>query len=233
MSKAIVAKKVDDEVARVQQAYALELTVEAKTRLKEIKELKAYTGEQVGIAAKITITDDASDAAAAEVTVNLTKARKGLEGLRKFFTAPLEGVKKGIIAVFDEMSEEAIEQENRLRREGGAWFMKKENAKREAEAKRQADIEAANKKAAQLGRSAPKVIAPPPVEETARTVETDNGSRRYDLEWVAEFQGDLSLVPEKYITKSINKKAVDADVATGTREIPGFLIAERPKAVVR
>lgn len=223
--------KADKPWDIVRGAYDLSLTPEALGRLKEIKEIQEYAIEQAEVASGITITDDASDARAADVTVNLTKARKALEELQKYFTTPLEQSKKSIIAVMKKLGADSLAQEERLRREAGEWFMKKENERRDKEAQRLANEEATRNRAARLGRSAPKFITPPPTE-TQRSVSTENGARGISLYWGFDII-DMSQVPDQYVVREINKKAVDAAIESGVREIAGLKISERPRSVVR
>lgn len=220
--------------AAVQGAYDLKLTPEAAERLKEIKDYGDYAAQQTTLASKVSIKDDASDAQGAELLVNLTKARKGLEDLQKFFTSPLEQRKKLVIAVFKKLLEGPEGQEERLRREREGYFEKKENARREEAARRDAQAETDRRKAAALGRSAPKLVEAPPLPETQRSVATENGTAGITMVWGYDVVDEsLVTVPQQYITRSLNKKAVDAAIEAGVRVIPGLRISERPRSVVR
>lgn len=216
--------------AAVRGAYDVKLTPDATERLKEIEEYRTYIVEMAGIASKISVKDDATNGLASAAVVNLTKARKGLEDLQKFFTSPLETRKKLVIAVFKKIIEDAVGQEDRLRGELGAYFQKKENERIAAENKRLADQQEQERKARALGRGAPKPLAAAPVAEVARSTQTENGTVGITLEWAATLV-DAALVPEKYWV--IDQKQVDAEVRGGARDIPGYLISQRPKTAVR
>lgn len=228
--KAITAAKIAPEIA-VREAYKLTMTPTAIARLAEIKEAVAYAQEQTDIASGITVSDEESNAAAADVVVNLSKTAKVVEELRKYYTDPLEQAKKGIIATFKKMGLDAAGQEQRLRDELGAFYMKKENAKREAaaaalalEQKRQAD-------ARKLGRAAPPPLAAPAPAEVPRTTETENGSLNIGLEWAFTGISDENAVPRQYLM--VNEVAIRAAVKSGVRSIPGVVIVERPKTSAR
>lgn len=216
--------------AAVRGAYDVKLTPDATARLKEIEEYRAYAVEQAGIASKISVKDDASNTQGSEVVVNLTKARKYLEDLQKFFTSPLESRKKLVIAVFKKILEDATGQEDRLRHELSAYFQKKENERIAAENKRIADQQETERKARMLGRAAPKPIAAPPAPELARSTQTENGAAGITMEWGGVVT-DPAQVPKKYW--AINQKLIDADVRAGVREIPGVLISQTPSVRVR
>lgn len=216
--------------AAVKSAYDLKLTGEAVGRLKEIEELRAYAAEQAELASKITIKDDESNARAAEVVVNLTKARKALEELQKYYSSPLEKAKKGVIAVFKKLGENALGQEERLRREAEQHWWKKENERRAAEAKALADQQAAQTRARGLGRAAPAPVAPPAAPEAPRSVQTENGTLGIKLVWGFDVT-DQALVPRQYL--KVDEAAIRAAVGAGVREIPGVLISERPESAVR
>lgn len=228
--KAITAAKIAPEIA-VREAYRLTMTPAAVARLAEIREAVLYAQEQTEIASALTVTDEESNAAAADVVVNLSKTAKAVEELRKFYTDPLEQAKKGIIATFKKMGADAAGQEQRLRDELGAFYMKKENAKREAEAKRIADEQERQRKARALGRAAPAPIAAPVAPEVERTTQTENGSLNIGLEWAFTGISDESLIPRQYLM--VNEVAIRAAVKSGTRSIPGVLIQERPKTSAR
>ncbi|MDD5303336.1 MAG: hypothetical protein PHS14_09530 [Elusimicrobia bacterium] len=216
--------------AAVKSAYDLKMTPEALGRLKEIGEAVDYAAEQTAIASRISIKDEDSNAAGADVVVNLAKTSRVLEELRKYFTDPLEQRKKVIIAVFKKLGLDAAGQEERLRKELGDFFMKKENERRAAETKRLADEEAARRRARAVGRSAPPPIAAAPAPEVQRSTQAENGSVGITLEWAATLV-DANFVPEKYWV--IDQKQVDADVRGGAREIPGYSIQQRPRTAVR
>lgn len=217
-------------VAVVQTAYDLKLTTEAVGRLKEITDAVAYAAEQTAIAKKISIKDDDSNAAGADVVVNLTKTRKVLDELQKYFTGPFESAKKVIIAKFKELGAEAETEEKRLRKEAEDLWMAKENQRRKDKADRIAKQQEEERKARQLGRAAPKPIAAAPAPEPERTTRTDNGALGIKLVWGFDVV-DAALVPRKYLT--IDEKAIRAAIALGERSIPGINISERPQSAVR
>lgn len=216
--------------AAVKGAYDLKLTTEALDKLKEIEVVRHYAEEQSNIAAAITIKDEASNARAAEAVVNLTKARKFLEDLRAYYTAPLEKSKKGVIAIFKRLGEEALGQEERLRREAEKYWMVKENERREADQKRIAEEQERQRKARALGRAAPTPITAPPASDPERTVATENGSLAMKLKWGFDIV-DPALIPRQYL--KIDEAAIRAAITNGVREIPGVIISERPESAVR
>lgn len=231
MNKTLVKKPVGltPDLA-VKKAYQLTMTPEAMARLKEIKEAVEYAEEQTAIATKITIKDDASNQAAADVVVNLAKTSRVVEDLRKYYTDPLEKAKKGIIAVFKQLGADAAGQEDRLRKELGEYYQQKENKRREDEAKRIAADQEAQRKARALGRAAPKPIASAPAPEVAKTTEAENGSAGVSLYWGFDLVTPAA-VPRQYCT--VDEKLIRQAVADGVREIPGVFISERPRVAVR
>ncbi len=232
MTKKMLTKKKDPPAAIVRGAYNLEFAPESAKRLAEIEKYAAYIIEQAQLAAKVAVKDEVTNSRANELVVNLTKARKGLEDLKKYFTTPLEKNKKKIIAVIKALGADGLGQEDRLRREIGEYFTVKENRRREAEAERQAKEEAAQRKAARLGRSAPKPLSTGPIEETVRKVETEHGSGSVNLVWGYDLE-DLDKVPRQYLKVEVNKRAVDAAISGGVREIPGLKIGQKPRMAVR
>lgn len=214
----------------VQTAYDLKMTPEALARLKEIGEVVSYAAEQIETASKISVKDEDSNARGADSVVNLAKARRVLKELREYFTDPLEQRKKLIIALFKKLDADPAGQEDRLRGELGAFFMEKENERRAAETRRQAEEAAALRKVRAVGRSAPAPIAAPAAPETPRSTHAENGSVGITLEWFATLV-DANAVPKKYWV--IDQKQVDADVRGGAREIPGYSIQQRPRTAVR
>ncbi len=227
--KAITAAKVAPELA-VREAYKLTMTPQAVARLAEIREAAEYALEQTRIASKIAVTDDDSNQAAADVVVNLAKTARVSEELRKFYTDPLEQAKKGIIAVFKKLGQDPAAQEERLRKELGAYFQTKENKRRADEAKRIADEQERQRKARALGRAAPPPVATAPAPEVERQTQAENGSAGVSLYWGFDVTNPAA-VPAQY--KVVDEKLIRQAVANGVRDIPGVLISERPRVAVR
>lgn len=225
-----IAAVSEAPVAVIESAYQIKMSEEALAKLKDIPEMTAYAQEQTALAAAIAVTDETSYEVGAAALVNLTKTRKGLEELQAFFSKPLEATKKKVIATFKALGEEALKQEDRLREETGAYWMKRENDRRAAESRRQADAAAAERKARMLGRAAPAPVTAPAVVETPKTTATENGGLTIKTVWVGEVV-DAAAVPEKYWV--IDQKRIDADVKAGERSIPGVAITEKPMAAVR
>lgn len=214
----------------VQTAYDLKMTPEALARLQEIGEAVDYAAEQTALASKISVKDEASNAAGAEVVVNLAKTSRVMEDLRKYYTDPLEKSKKTVIAVFKKLGADAAGQEDRLRGELEQYFMKKENERRAAEAKRIADQQESQRKARALGRAAPAPVAAAPAPEVERSTQAENGTVGITLVWGFDVS-DPAQVPDKY--KVVDPKLIRAAIAEGVRAIPGVLISERPQSAVR
>lgn len=227
--KAITAAKIAPEIA-VREAYRLTMTPQAVARLAEIKEAAEYAMEQTAIASKITVKDDESNQAAADVVVNLAKTARVSEELRKFYTDPLEQAKKGIIAVFKKLGQDPAAQEERLRGELGAFFQKKENQRRAVEAKRIADEQKRQADARKLGRAAPPPVATAPAPEVERQTAAENGTAGVSLYWGFDVTNPAA-VPQQY--KVVDEKLIRQAVANGVREIPGVFISERPRVAVR
>lgn len=232
MAKKMPLKKKDPPTAIVRGAYNLELAPEATERLKEVEEYGEYIIEQASAASKIKVTSEATNEQANDLVVNLTKARKGLDDLKKYFTGPLEKSKKKIIAVIKALGADGLGQEERLRHEIGEYFAEKENRRRQAEAERQAKEEEAQRRASRLGRSAPKPLSTGPIEDTPRSVQTEHGSGNVNLVWGFDLE-DLEKVPRQYLKIEVNKRAVDAAISEGVREIEGLKIRQKPRIAVR
>lgn len=219
--------------AQVQAAYDVKLTPEAVSKLATIKDYADYAREQTEIASKVSVADEASNASASVLVVNLTKARKGLEDLQGFFSKPLNDRKTLVLGVFKRLIADPQGQEDRLRREMGAWWQKQENDRLEKEAKAKAAREKQERDAAKLGRSAPKFVAPPPEPEPVKTVYTENGQSNVKLVWGFDIE-DVSKVPEKYLKpREVARSAVMAAIADGVREVTGLKISQRPEVAVR
>lgn len=230
LSKLPGASKALTPASAVQTAYDLKMTPEAIARLAEISEAADYANEQTAIASKISVRDEASNAAAADVVVNLAKTSRVMEDLRKYYTDPLEKAKKQIIALFKKLGADAAGQEDRLRQELGAFYMEQENKRRKIESDRLAKEQADQRKARALGRSAPAPVAAAPAPEVARQTQSENGSVGIKLKWGFDVV-DAALVPRKYL--KIDESAIRAAIADNVREIPGVLISERPETAVR
>lgn len=218
--------------AAVKSAYDLKLTPEAVENLKQLEELKTFLADEAKSASAVTITDDESNARAADIVVNLAKTRKVLEELQKYYTQPLEKAKKGVIAVFKKVGEDALGQEDRLRKEAETYWWKKEQERRDKEAAALAEQQAAQRKARALGRSAPAPIAAPAAPETPRSVQAENGSLGITLVWGFDIV-DLAQVPREFLC--LDEKKVNAAIAgeNGVRSIPGLTISQRPRSAVR
>ena len=225
-----LAKKDLAPTAAIRGAYDIKLTAEAAAKLQEIEEAAAFAVEQASLAAAVSIVDDASNAAGTELIVNLTKVRKMLEDLQKFFTSPLEANKKKVIATIKALGAAALTQETRLRGESEALWMKKENERQEAERERLAKQREAELRARQLGKAAPKPLPPAAAPEPERTVQAENGSTNMKLVWDFAVD-DEAKVPAVY--RSLDEKKVNAAIAAGVREIPGLRIFQRPQLAVK
>lgn len=214
----------------VRNAYEVTITAEAQARLAEIPAIDAYAEEQLALAKGVSINDEESNAAGAELVVNLAKTRKAFEDLQKYFTSPLEARKKQVIAVFKGLSDAVTKEEVRLRDEAGRYFMVKENARRAEEAARIQAQQEAERKARAVGKAAPKPLAAAPVAPTPRTSVTENGSLAIKLVWGFDVI-DPAAVPRKYL--AVDERSIRAAIADGVREIPGVVISERPQSAVK
>ena len=234
MAKKALAVKTDSrEVAVIKSAYTIALSPAAMLKIKEMQDLVEYAAEQTDIAAGIRITDAETDAEGKNVLVNLRKCRKTAEELQKFFTSPLEASKKTVIASFKALGLAAGEQEDRLAREAGEFYMLGISRAREAAALAQAKIDEAAAKARKLGQAPKPVFQAPVVQAPERLTEAENGSVGMGTEFKAQFQEgvNLELVPRQYLV--LSEKLVNAAVASGVRVIPGVVIREVAKLAVR
>lgn len=214
----------------VRNAYEVTITAEAQARLAEIPAIDAYAEEQLALAKGVSINDEESNAAGAELVVNLAKTRKAFEDLQKYFTSPLEARKKQVIAVFKGLSDAVTKEEVRLRDEAGRYFMVKENARRAEEAARIQAQQEAERKARAVGKAAPKPVAAAPIAAPARTAVTENGALNIKLVWGFDVI-DPAAVPRKYL--AVDERSIRAAIADGVREIPGVVISERPQSAVK
>lgn len=230
--KTLTKKKAKElPVAAIRDAYAIQLTPEAIAKLRDVQEAAEFATSEADAAAKIMVRDEDTNSAASECVVNLTKVRKMLEELQKFYTGPLESRKKQVIATFKKLGEYALGQEARLRAETEAWFQKKLDKQREDERKRIAEEQEKQRKARMLGKSAPPPLASAPVEEIPRSTETENGKLGFSLVWELVGISDENAIPRQYL--SVDEKKIRAAIAAGVREIPGVVIKERPQSAVR
>jgi hypothetical protein len=231
-SLAVVRKDIA-AVATVKSAYHIALSPVALLKMKELEDLVDYAEEQTALAEDVRIIDADTDAEGKNLLVNLRKARKAAEELQKFFTSPLEASKKTVIATFKALSAAAGEQEDRLAREAGEFYMLGISKAREAAAETQRKQDEAAAKARKLGQAPKPVFVAPPVQAPERLTEAENGSVGMGTEFKAQFQEgvNLELVPRQYLV--LSEKLVNAAVASGVRVIPGITIREVAKLAVR
>lgn len=232
-SLAVKAQADSHEVAVVKSAYTIALSPAALLKLKEMQDLVEYAAEQTELARSVSIDSTETDVEGKNLLVNLRKCRKTAEDLQKFFTSPLEASKKTVIATFKALGAEAAEQEDRLSREAGAFYMKGVNEAREAAAEAQRKVDEAAAKARKLGQAPKPVFQTPVVQAPERTVEAENGSVGMGTEWKADFEAgvNLDLVPRQYL--KLDESRVRQAVASGVRIIPGVVIKEVAKLAVR
>lgn len=234
MSRSL-SKSIPDikAVATVKSAYTIALSPLAIVKLDEMKELVEYAAEQTEAARSVTIEDADSDSEGKNLLVNLRKCRKTAEELQKFFTSPLEASKKTVIATFKALGAEAAEQEDRLAKEAGAFYMKGLADAREAQLIEQRRQDEAAAKARKLGQAPKATFVPAPVAAPERTTEAENGSVGMGTEFRPMFEKgvNLDLVPRQYLI--LSEPLVRAAVKSGVKIIPGIVIEECPKLAVR
>ncbi len=233
MAKKALAVKESQAVSTIKSAYTIALSPAALLKIEEMKELVEYANEQTNLALDISINSPESDLDGKNLLVNLRKCRKTAEELQKFFTSPLEASKKTVIATFKTLGAEAAEQEQRLAKEAGDFYMKGVEEAREASAKAQRAIDEAATKARKLGQAPKPVFQAPAVLTPEKTQTTENGSVGMGTEWKAQFHEgvNLEMVPRQYLV--LSESLVRAAVASGVHIIPGISIREVAKLAVR
>ena len=233
--KAIVVKEAPNTaIMQVKSAYqGIALSAVGRAKLQEMSDLMEYAAEQTSDARRITITDDASDAAGKNILVNLRKARKAGEELQEFFTKPLEAAKKSVIATFRGLGTPAKEQEDRLTKEAGTLMMAKITEQCREQERQAATQREAEEKARRMGRAVPTPVPEPEVAPVETVTRSDNGTVSQGTEWKPDFEAGvrLDMVPRQYL--KLDETAVRAAVKSGVREIPGITIRECPKLAVR
>lgn len=228
-----VVRKDIAAVATVKSAYHIALSPVALLKMKELEDLVDYAEEQTALAEDVRIIDADTDAEGKNLLVNLRKCRKASEELQKFFTSPLEASKKTVIATFKALSAAAGEQEDRLAREVGEFYMLGISKAREAAAAAENARALAEAKARKLGQAPKPVFVEPKVQAPERLTEAENGSvgMGTEFKWDPEGGVNLELVPRQYL--KLDEPRVRQAVASGVRIIPGLSIKEFPKLAVR
>jgi hypothetical protein len=213
------------ESQAVKDAYEITLSSDMAKYLRDIDDGVKYANELAEQAAGVRVTNEATNAIAADLVINMANAQKALEALRKLFSTPLYDRKKLIDDAFKRWLGEVSKQETRLRHEMGALFLKKKQEAEEAERKRQKDQDDAAAKARATGRAIPKPVMAP-IEEPAATTRTQAGTLNIRTKFVGELE-DINLVPKQYLM--LNERAVAAAINDGgVRIIPGIKIKEVP-----
>jgi hypothetical protein len=220
--KAMTAVK-DSEV--VKEAFQIKLSPDMVGYLVEIDNGVKYANELAEDAAKVRVTSDTTNIKASEIIINMSKAKKGLEELRKVFATPLYDRKKLIDDAFRRWLGNMSRQEDRLRQETGDWFLAK---KREAE-ERQRRIDEENEKAAAKARATGQAVPKPvstTIEQPQATTRTDAGTLNVGTKFKGELI-DIRIVPIEY--HCLNEKAISAAINEGgIKSIPGIRIKEVP-----
>lgn len=211
---------VKQETAEIERAYDMALSPEAVARLREIGEELVVLRNLTDEARAVRITDDRTDVEAAALVVSIAKSKKKLEELRTYFGKPFGDRKKAVDESFKGWTAAALEQDARLRKEAGDWFMQKREAAAAEERRRLAEDADRQKKARQLGMGAPKTVVREEIQEPAKSVATDAGTRSISL--VADFEVvEFAKVSDAF-------KSVDA---VAVREAVGGIAKEQLEAI--
>lgn len=224
--KTAVAVRPKTAAVIVKDAYKIEMTPVALTRLTEIQQGIDAAALLVRDAMKVKIKDVESDLEGKDLVVKMAKTAKFMEDLRKFFGGPLNERKKMVDEKFAEWIADLKNEEKRLRDEAGAFFMKQRDEAAAKERQRlKEEVDHANKARA-LGRAAPKPLPAAPVEMPAASTKTEAGSLNIRTEWWFDpAKVVLADVPRQYLM--LNPKLVYNAIDGGERKIPGIVIEER------
>jgi hypothetical protein len=211
------------ESEQIEKAFSIKMSPEMIGYLRDIDEGIKYANELAEDAAKVRVTSDATNTSACLIIINMSKAKKALEDLRKMFKAPFFDRGKLIDDAFRRWLGMMVRQEDRLRQETGDWYLAK---KREAE-ERQRKIDEENEKAAAKARATGRAI-PRPMQvgtiEPEATTRTSSGTLNVRTKFIGKLQ-DISKVPAQYLM--LNDKAVSAALNEGgIKSIPGIIVEE-------
>jgi len=203
--------------------------------------------ELVETAIAFEITDDASDAAGANLLAQVSTLRKAVEERRKEVTgpvnrlvketndayrsisAPLDQAEKHLKAAWSKYRKAKAEEEARARTKAAAEAEAARQAEEEAadDGDVMAELEAAGKRAA-LERSAREV---PVAEAPARSVKTVGGGTVHTRRKAKFEVVDAKRVPRNFLI--VNEKAIGAAVRAGVTEIDGVRIWTEDEVSVR
>lgn len=201
----------------------------------------------IGAANELTVVDEAGSQHAAKFLGDLKGEIKRVEDMRKDLTTGLNHTLKQINSSFKMRSEPLTKAEVIVKKKLGVYLDEQERIAREAEAKAQAEKDAAEKKARDEAAAAKKagdkeaeekakaeaeaIKSQEVVVEAAPTaVRTDAGLVSSKKVWTFEIE-DASKVPDSF--KVVDEKAVRKAVSDGEREIPGIKIFQKTQIATR
>lgn len=185
----------------------------------------------------IEVKDDVSLALAVSTGGSAKKIAKAIETrMKEIILEPSEFVKsvRGFCKVITDRLDEA---EKSAKQKVSSYQTRIEMERRKQEELARKASESLQKKldkeAKKAGIEAP-VVLPPVLPETKNIVHTEEGSAYQRKKWTYDEETvDLKLLPEQYITRIPNKKAIKEAIEMGIREIPGVRIFEESKTVFR
>ena len=218
------------------------MTVEAVKGNEQIPGIQARSRTLAANAANIVVKDDAGAQGATDFIVQVKKAIKTAESVRKSFTTPLREAKSNIDRFFKGLTKPYEEAEATVKDKLKAYHIEQERIRREEEArlaKEQAERDAARAKleieAIEKGELLPlpeepeeETVAPP---ETMRTVRgMEGGTASIKDHWTFEIT-EREMIPACYWV--VDEKAIQKAINLGLRDIPGLRIYNDLQVAVR
>jgi len=178
-------------------------------------------------ATDLTIIDKETREAASAIRSQIKDIEKRLKGREEFFKRPAQDYVKKVTAFFKYFSDRIETADKILKKKQVEDFENQERARREAQAKIDAENEARRKEAEEEAKKNNTVPEPMPVEvmvaPTETMVRTDQGGTTFSKRWTFEVE-IADQVPREYC-EPVDTLIREA-VRNGQRNIPGVKIFE-------
>lgn len=201
----------------------------------KVEKAQSHAQKCLTTANELAITSAENFSTAQATVINVVKARKQVEefisGLVKPFKLAVkesEAKLKPLLAPYEQAEEimrsklnAYIAQQNALAQQAA----EKERTERAAENAKRISEAAKN-------NVAPILVEPEPIEKPTFQAKTQEGGFHTVKRWTYK-EIDMSKVPERYITRTLNSKEVNAAIKFGVRAIEGLEIFEEETSVIR
>jgi len=186
--------------------------------------------ELVSDASVLTIKDQVSLQAAADLLAEVKGAAKQLDGLKAVFVTPLETAAKRAKNLFKPLSD-LLEAAERHLKDATKAYLESERAKelKASQARLAEAIDGTSTPKAAAAVAATTYVAPPP-KAAGVSMAMHWTYKVDDLVALARAVAD-GTVPDTFL--QVNSGAVQAAIRAGTREVPGLRIVQEGRVVAR